>query len=114
MLPNPGAPQTTCQIVFYLAWCLIDPKAEAKLLVFRTSNLPPSKEGGQGDCGRVNQMTAWQQKALSLRRQPFCHTIFRSRYAGLPGKPPSFAIRIAARGFGSAVSGLLPDINKLV
>ena len=37
----------------YLAWRLIDPAAEAKLFVFRTSNLPPSKEGGEGDCGHA-------------------------------------------------------------
>jgi len=36
-----------------LAWRLTDPAAEAKLFVFRTSNLPPSKEGGEGDCGRA-------------------------------------------------------------
>jgi len=36
-----------------LAWCLTDLAAEAELFVFRTSNLPPSKEGGQGDCGRA-------------------------------------------------------------
>jgi len=35
----------------YLATALIVPAA-AKLFVFRTSNLPPSKEGGEGDCGR--------------------------------------------------------------
>jgi len=44
---NRGALQTTCQIVFYLAWRLVDPAAEAKLFVFRTSNLSPSKEGGR-------------------------------------------------------------------
>jgi len=55
----------------YLAWRLIDPAAEAKLFVFRTNNLPPSKEGGQGDCGRANQMDAYDHKAVSLRRQRF-------------------------------------------
>jgi len=70
---DPGSAQTTCQIVFYLAWRLIDPAEEAKLLAFRTSNLHPSKEPGQGDCGRVNQIAARRQKVLSLRRQPFCH-----------------------------------------
>ncbi len=42
-----GVLQTTCQIVFYLAWRLISPLATAKLFVFITSNLPPSKEGGR-------------------------------------------------------------------
>ena len=44
---NRVALRTTCQIVFYLAWRLTDPVAEAKLFVFGTSNLPPSKEGGE-------------------------------------------------------------------
>ncbi len=37
----------------------------------RTSNLPPSKEGGEGDCGRTNKMAPSEQKAPSVRRQPF-------------------------------------------
>jgi len=44
MSANRGALQTTCQIVSYLAWRLIDPAAEAKLFVLRTSNLSPSKQ----------------------------------------------------------------------
>jgi len=36
----------------YLAGRLIGPAGVAKLLPFRTSNSPPSKEGGEGDCGR--------------------------------------------------------------
>jgi hypothetical protein len=48
----------------YLAWRLIDPAAEAKLFSLRTSNLPPSKEGGEEDCGRANQMDAYEQKAV--------------------------------------------------
>jgi hypothetical protein len=36
----------------YLAGRLIGPAGVAKLLDFRTSNPPPSKEGGEGDCGR--------------------------------------------------------------
>jgi len=39
----------------YLAWRLISPAATAKLFSFRTSNLPPSKEGGEGDCDRANR-----------------------------------------------------------
>ena len=38
---------------------------------YRTSNLPPSKEGGEGDCGRADKMDAYEQKAVLLRRQPF-------------------------------------------
>jgi len=68
MSANRGALQTTCQIVFYLAWRLIGPVATAKLFSFRTSNLPPSKEGGQGDCGRANPMDAYEQKAVSLMK----------------------------------------------
>jgi len=55
----------------YLAWRLIDPVAEAKLFSNRESNLPPSKEGGQGDCGHVNREDVQQPKAVLLRRQPF-------------------------------------------
>ena len=50
----------------YLAWRLIGPAATAKPFSNRTSNLPPSKESGQGDCGRANQMDAYKQKAVSL------------------------------------------------
>jgi len=59
----------------YLAWRLISPVAIAKLFIFRTNNLPPSKEGGEGDCGRANQMDAYEQKAVSLRRQPYLKSI---------------------------------------
>jgi hypothetical protein len=34
----------------YLAGGLVGPAGVAKLLSFRTSNPPPSKEGGEGDC----------------------------------------------------------------
>jgi hypothetical protein len=54
----------------YLAWRLISPVATAKLFSLRTSNLPPSKEGGEGDCGRTNKLDAYQQKLVSSRRQP--------------------------------------------
>ena len=47
MSANQGLLRTTCQIVSYLAWRLIDPAAVAKLFAFRTSNLPPSIEGGR-------------------------------------------------------------------
>jgi len=53
---------------------LTGPAAAAKPFSFRTSNLPPSKEGGQGDCGRANKMDAYEQKAVSFRRQPFIKT----------------------------------------
>jgi len=36
----------------YLAGRLIGPTVVAKLLPFRISNPPPSKEGGEGDCAR--------------------------------------------------------------
>jgi hypothetical protein len=58
----------------YLAWRLIDPAAAAKPFSFSSSNLPPSKEGGQGDCGRANKMDAYEQKSVSFRRQPFIQT----------------------------------------
>jgi len=54
-----------------LATALIGPAAAAKPFSFRTSNLPPSKEGGQGDCGRANKMDVYEQKVVSLRLQPF-------------------------------------------
>ena len=57
-LINRGALRTKCQSGFYLAWRLIDPAAGAKLFVCETSNLPPSKEGGEGDGGREIQMDA--------------------------------------------------------
>jgi len=55
----------------FLAWRLIGPVAIAKLFIFRTSNLPPSKEGGEGDCVRANKLDVYEQKAVSFRRQPF-------------------------------------------
>jgi hypothetical protein len=57
----------------YLAWRLISSAAIAKLFTFGTSNLPASKEGGQADCGRANQMDAYEQKVVSLKRLPFLH-----------------------------------------
>jgi len=48
-----------------------DRPAAAKLLGFRTSNLPPSKEGGEGDCGRANKTVPYEQKVPSVRHQPF-------------------------------------------
>ena len=55
----------------YLAWRLNSSAAIAELFTFGTSNLPPSNEGGQGDCGRANQMDACEERMVSLRRQPF-------------------------------------------
>jgi hypothetical protein len=55
----------------YLAWCLISSAAIVKLFTFGTSNLPASKEDGQGDCGRANQTDAYEQKVVSLRSLPF-------------------------------------------
>ena len=55
----------------YLAWRLTSPVAIAKLFSFRTSNLPPLKEGGKADCGRANPMGVYEQKVVSLKRQPF-------------------------------------------
>jgi hypothetical protein len=60
----------------HLAWRSISPAALAKLFSFRTSNLPPSKEGGQGDCDGANQMAAYEQKPVSLKRQPLIQTCF--------------------------------------
>jgi len=37
----------------------------------RTSNLPPSKEGREGDCGRTNKTAPSEQKAPAMMRQPF-------------------------------------------
>jgi len=54
----------------YLATALIGPVA-AKLFGLGTSNLPPSKEGGQGDCARANKTVPYEQKAPSVRHQPF-------------------------------------------
>jgi len=54
-----------------LATALIGPAAAAKPFSFSSSNLPPSKEGGEGDCGRANKLDAYEQKAVSFRRQPF-------------------------------------------
>ena len=53
----------------YLAWRLIGPAAVAKLFNFRTSNLPPSKEGGKGDCGRANPMDVDDHKVVTLKWQ---------------------------------------------
>jgi len=58
----------------YLASRLISPAAKAKLFSFRTSNLPPSKEGGQGDCppqADANKTVPYEQKVPSVRHQPF-------------------------------------------
>ena len=52
----------------YLAWRLISASATAKLFSFGTSNLPPSKEGGQGDCDGANQMELHEQNVVALRR----------------------------------------------
>jgi len=57
-----------------LAWRLSGSVAIAKLLSFRASNLPPWKEGGQGDCppqADANPMEVYEQKVVSLKRQPF-------------------------------------------
>ena len=54
-----------------MATALIGPAAAAKPFSFSSSNLPPSKEGGEGDCGRANKLDAYEQKAVSFRRQPF-------------------------------------------
>jgi len=54
-----------------LATALIGPAATMKPFSFSSSNLPPSKEGGEGDCGRANKFDAYEQKAVSFRRQPF-------------------------------------------
>ena len=82
-LINQGALQTTCQIVFYLAWCLIDPAAaKAKLFVFKTSNLPPSKEGREGDCGRAKHMGVYEPEASFAEASAFYLRSF------LPARPP--------------------------
>jgi hypothetical protein len=40
-------------------------------LGFITSNLPPSKEGRQGDCAHTNKLDVHKEKAVSFRRQHF-------------------------------------------
>jgi hypothetical protein len=63
-VPNPRNPSNDMPNGCYLAWRLISPVATAKLFSFKTSNLPPSKEAGQGDCGPPNQMDTYGQKVL--------------------------------------------------
>ena len=65
-----GLPQSWCQIAVHLATALIGPAAAVNPFSFSSSNLPPSKEGGKGDCARANKMDPRDQKAASLRRQP--------------------------------------------
>jgi hypothetical protein len=55
---------------WYLAWLLIGPAAIAKLFTFPAGNLPPSKEGREGDCGCANPMDAYEQTEVSSKRQP--------------------------------------------
>jgi len=65
-----------------LATDLISPAVAAKLFSNKKSNLPPSKEGGQGDCGFANIEDVQQHKAVSLRRQPF---VFPCVVPAMPG-----------------------------
>lgn len=46
-------------------------RGQAKLFGFRTSNLPPSKESGQADCGPPNPMEVYERRVVSLKRQSF-------------------------------------------
>jgi len=52
-----------------LATDLISPAVSAKLFINKKSNLPPSKEGGQGDCGHANREDVQQRQVVSLSRQ---------------------------------------------
>jgi hypothetical protein len=52
----------------------------AALLSFRTSNLPPSKEGGEGDCGYSDEKVLCVQAALSRWRQPFVNVLLDSSH----------------------------------
>jgi len=65
-----------------LATDLICPAVAANLFGNKKSNLPPSKEGGQGDCGLANREDVQQQKVVSLRRQPF---VFPCVVPAMPG-----------------------------
>jgi len=58
------------------------PASSSEASCFQNKQSPSLEEGGQGDCGRANKMDAYQQKALSLRRQPF---IQRSLVPARPG-----------------------------
>ena len=55
---------------------LTSPAAAAKLVSNRKSNLPPSKEGGQGDCDRANREDVQQRKVPSVRRQPLIYPLW--------------------------------------
>ena len=50
------------------------PGSRGKALCFQNKQSPSLEEGGEGDCGRANKMNAYEQKAVSLRRQPFIQT----------------------------------------
>jgi hypothetical protein len=47
------------------------PVNRGKAFCFQLKQSPSLEEGGQGDCGRANKMDAYEQKAVSLRPQPF-------------------------------------------
>jgi len=47
------------------------PGSSSEAICFQNKQSPSLEEGGQGDCGRANKMDAYEQKAVSLRRQPF-------------------------------------------
>ncbi len=47
------------------------PGSRGEAFCFQNKQSPSLEEGGQGDCGRANEMDAYEQKAVSLRRQRF-------------------------------------------
>jgi len=48
-----------------------DRPGSSEAFCFQNKQSPSLEEGGEGDCGRANKMDAYEQKAVSLRRQLF-------------------------------------------
>jgi len=47
-----------------------DPPGSSEASCFQNKQSPSLERGGEGNSGRANKMDAYQQKAVSLRRQP--------------------------------------------
>jgi len=82
-----------------LATDLFSPAVAAKLFSNKKRNLPPSKEGGEGDCGHANREDVQQRKAVSLRRQPF---VFPCLVPATPGWGIAHYAMGQRRGIGFA------------
>ena len=67
----------------YLAWRLLGPVGMAKLLDFRTSNPPPSTEGGEGDCGRSRSTDVDEALGYSCQATASSLILFGSGSSGL-------------------------------